>query len=90
MSNIQNHWSNTSYDFKILGLPAGPVVCSFPLLILMQFSKFFLFIFLAIWAYYIIFVWIFKLSPRHSWYLVRTSIVGKKRNPRNENSPLQY
>lgn len=88
--SIHRHWSNTSYNFKILFLPAGPTVCSFPLLILMQFSRIFFFIFIAIWLYYIVFVWFFKLSPRHSWHLVRSSLVGKKRNPRNENSPLQY
>lgn len=88
--SVERHWSNTSYQFKIFFLPAGPVVSSIPLIVLMQFSKLFLFIFIAIWAYYLIFVWLFKLSPRHSWYLVRSALVGRKRNPRNENSPLQY
>lgn len=90
MSDSQYHWSNTSYNFKIFALPAGPFLSSLILIVLAQFSIFFFYVFLAIWAYYIIFVFWFKLSPRHSWYLVRSALVGKKRSPRNENSPLQY
>lgn len=87
---MSNHWSNTSYNFKILFIPAGPFLISIPLLVLSQFSRWFLVLCAAIWLYYLVFVWFFKISPRHSWYLVRSAIVGKKRSPKNENSPLQY
>lgn len=85
-----DHWSNTSKPFKIFILPATPVLLSIPLVVLMQFSSIFFLMFLTIWIYYIIFVWIFKISPRHSWYLIRSALVGKKRTPKNENNPLQY
>lgn len=88
MSN--SHWSQTSYDFKILGLPAGPVVLTPVFLLLGQISTISLFLLVFMWIFYIVFVFFFKIKPRFAFALLRTWLIGKNRKPRNENNPLQY
>ncbi|MFB6350052.1 hypothetical protein ACFBZI_11525 [Moraxella sp. ZJ142] len=86
-----DHWSHSSREFKIFGIPAGPVILTFPMAFLISKGVSIMWLFLiAMWMFYIIFVGFFRLHPRHSWFLIRTWLTGKNKGAKNENSPLQY
>ncbi|OOR88641.1 hypothetical protein B0181_07955 [Moraxella caviae] len=85
------HWSQSSREFTIFGLPAGPCILSIVfILIATRGFPLFWYIMFGMWAYYIVFVFILKIRPRYSIHLMRTWLVGKDRNAKNENSYLQY
>lgn len=89
---MNNHWSFSSYDFKILFLPAGPVVVSLPLLLIALSKPAFwnIAMLVAIWLFYIIFVFWKKIKPRYAWYMLRNLLVGRYRKPKNTNNPFEF
>lgn len=87
-------WQQTGLDFKIFFLPAVPVVFTFVLGIIFfvtgRVLTFLLWIILALWVFYGVFVMGFKIKERFVFALIRTWLIGKNKKSRNENSPLQY